>query len=759
MNRLAGSPSGRRLAASAAAFAAGAIAGVTGVAGLGLAAGLGVVAVLAAGLGVVAVLAGAIGVARPRLPIAGVVVLAFALGIARGVSGTTAPGPDRVDGHLGTRSVALLGIVRETSPGGAGPVIVDVRRIADSETDAAIGGGVLVSGPNVPALAPGDEVEVDATGIRAPSMRPGPESEATLERKDVEAVAVSPLVSVVRHGGLSVAGTVARAQTALVNAVNAVLPAPQGALVLGIAFGIRQPLAAEVRAPLQDSGLIHIVVVSGLKVVMLLGLVGAAGSVLGWSRRRRILAALTLAGTYVLISGAGPAAVRSFFMAGAALVAGDAGRRTDPLPMLALAAAVMLGVDPAIVRDPGFQLSFLGTAGILLLARPLAHRLPGPRLLVEPFAVTVAAQIATAPVMAATFGVLALLGPVANALVLPLLPALIVAGGAGALAGVVAPVVAWPLLQVAGVGATVVVVVARICAAMPGAVIQIGQWPAAWTFAEIAALAAFTVVVGMRGRRGVALASACSLLAGVSGAYAASRPDGRLHVTVLSVGAAPAVLVRGQDGGLALIDGGISPGLLLQALGRVLLPTDHRLDQVIVTGGEESAVAGLAGLPGHYDVGTVMASRDLTPGAAKVVAALQENGAAVVEPAGRAWRWGGATWQCLLFRAAATDRQDCAVTVVAATGRALFLGTTGTADQEELCGPYATRIAAELLVAEPGGSLSTALLGLVRPRLIAVPTATGAFTAPAPAGYTVMRTGADGDLRFDGGGGGLDQGA
>ena len=101
--------------------------------------------------------------------------------------------------------------------------------------------------------------------------------------------------------------------------------------------------------------------------------------------------------------------------------------------MLALVAAVMLALAPALVDDPGFQLSFVGTAGILLLAAPIAQRLPGPRLFAEPFAVTVAAQIATVPVMAGTFGVVALGGPLANALVLPLLPLMIVSGGAGAI--------------------------------------------------------------------------------------------------------------------------------------------------------------------------------------------------------------------------------------------------------------------------------------------------------------------------------------
>jgi predicted membrane metal-binding protein len=81
---------------------------------------------------------------------------------------------------------------------------------------------------------------------------------------------------------------VAWAQIQLTGAVDRELPEPAAALLLGIAFGIHQPLAPDVRAPLQDAGLIHIVVVSGLKVVLIIGLVSALGRVFEWSRRRAL---------------------------------------------------------------------------------------------------------------------------------------------------------------------------------------------------------------------------------------------------------------------------------------------------------------------------------------------------------------------------------------------------------------------------------------------------------------------------------------
>jgi ComEC/Rec2-related protein len=426
---------------------------------------------------------------------------AVALGLLRGSLAVVVTGPGTIDGNFGIRPVVLDGTVRSADPGTGSDAIIDATHLSDSDADRAVSGGVLVTGPLVPALSPGDRVEVDASGLRPLNRRPGADSAETLERDGVEGTAVSPQVFVLATGGASVAAVVAAAQSALTSAVDREVAEPAAALLLGIAFGIHQPLSSDVRAPLQDAGLIHVVVVSGLKVVLVVGLMSAMARTLQWSRRQTLVVVIATVAAYVLVSGAGPAAIRSAVMAGAALLAASDGRRTDPIPMLALVAAAMLGLAPALIEDPGFQLSFVGTAGILLLAAPIAGRLPGPRLLAEPFAVTVAAQVATIPVMAGTFGVIAFGGPLANALVLPLLPILIVTGGAGAILSALHPGLGWILLQGTAVGTSVISTVARVIAGIPGAAVQIGNWPASWSIAEAAGLLAALVVVVSSGRR------------------------------------------------------------------------------------------------------------------------------------------------------------------------------------------------------------------------------------------------------------------
>ncbi|HUZ70706.1 MAG TPA: ComEC/Rec2 family competence protein [Candidatus Saccharimonadales bacterium] len=419
-----------------------------------------------------------------RCALPAVVAGAVAMGLVRGSLSVAVAGPATIDGNLGARPVVLIGTVRSADPGAGSTAIVDIAHLSDIDTDRAVSGAVLISGPLIPALSPGDQVEIDASGLRRLNRRPGATGADTLEREGVEGMATSPQVFVLAGAGSSPATAIVWVQERLIGAVNAELPEPAAGLLLGIAFGIHQPLSADVRAPLQDAGLIHIVVVSGLKVVLIIGLLSAVARVFEWSRRRTVLIALPVVAAYVLVSGAGPAATRSALMAGAAMLASTGGRRTDPVPMLALVAALMLGLSPALVEDPGFQLSFLGTAGILTLATPIAARLPGPRMLAEPFAMTLAAQVATLPIMAGIFGVIAFGGPIANALVLPLLPVMIVAGGFGAALSALHPGLGWIPLQFASLGVWVTTTVARLVSAIPGAAVQIGSWPAVWSVAE-----------------------------------------------------------------------------------------------------------------------------------------------------------------------------------------------------------------------------------------------------------------------------------
>ena len=184
---------------------------------------------------------------------------------------------------------------------------------------------------------------------------------------------------------------------------------------------------------------------------------------------------------YTILSGAGPAALRAGIMGILLIIAPRFGRYYNINTALALAALLMSLLNPFVLWDVGFLLSFLGTIGIVYLTpliqrlfRPL-ERLPFGHTLVEIGAVTLAAQIATLPIVAVTFNTISFISPFTNILAVPLLAITILLGllicGAGLLSaplGILFGWIAWPILWY-------VTTIVTWCSTRPGAYIPYGS--------------------------------------------------------------------------------------------------------------------------------------------------------------------------------------------------------------------------------------------------------------------------------------------
>ncbi|HEY0408737.1 MAG TPA: ComEC/Rec2 family competence protein, partial [Candidatus Dormibacteraeota bacterium] len=697
-----------------------------------------------------------------------VTLLAAVLGMLRGTAAPAATGLPIAAGP-----VVLVGTVRDAPVARRGEalVTVDAERLAGVGGEGRAGGGVLAALPGHPDLAAGDRVRLEAAALRPPGERAGPTSAAALQRDGVAAVAVSPRVVRLAAGRPGPARVLAAVRGRIAATVGAALPPVTATLLMEIAFGIHGTLPPDAAAALRDAGLIHLVATSGLKVAIVIGLLTRVAASLGLGPRRRLLLIGPAVAVYVGIAGGGAAALRSALMAGVALLVRGTGRRLQPLALLAATAALLLAVDPPLCTDVGFQLSFLGTLGILLLAGPLTARLPGPRWLAEPFAVTVAAQVATVPVMASTFWVLSPVAPLANALVIPAVPLLVVLGWAGAGVAMAVPALGWAPLAAAGLLVTAIGLLARAVAALPGAALHLGTWPRAWTWALLAGLGggglglvaaarlrrpAAAAHPGGAGRARVVVAAATALVTAAVTLLLLSRPDGRLHLVVLDTGGSAATLVRAADGATALVDGGSDPTRLLGALGRVLPPLTRSLDLVVLSGGDRTTVAGLAGLPGGYRAGAVVVpAARLGLGAEQAVDGLRAGGATVVRmPAGRPWSWHGTVWRLLLGAPPDTGPVACAVQVAGGGGAALVLGALPPPGQDELAAAEGGSLASQLLVTPARGAVAPALLAAAHPRLLAVPSARAPHLTTAP-GAGVRTTALDGSLEYVGGPAGL----
>lgn len=308
-----------------------------------------------------------------------------------------------------------------------GPVHGWARLVSDPE--GAVRGDLSTVRADA-RLADGSRVELRATGTAAEALLPLLAGQDVALRGQGRAPPPEAPWLAPRH----VRGTVAveevlahrpaRGLAGLANAVRRrlaggaeVLDARRRALLAGLLVGDDRGQTPAAADAFRAAGLGHLLAVSGQNVAFVLAVAGPLLRRFGPTSR--VLATVAVLAGFATVTRAEPSVLRAVTMAGLAAVASSLGRPAQGLQVLGLAVAGLVLVDPLIVHAVGFQLSVLASGAILVGAGPLARRLPGPRLLVEPLAVTVAAQAGTAPLLLHTFGSLPVVALPANLLAGP----------------------------------------------------------------------------------------------------------------------------------------------------------------------------------------------------------------------------------------------------------------------------------------------------------------------------------------------------
>ena len=205
-------------------------------------------------------------------------------------------------------------------------------------------------------------------------------------------------------------------------------------LFTGMVFGDDRGQSPRLADDFRAAGLGHVLVVSGQNVAFVLALAAPLAARLRPGTRLVALGAVL--GVFAVITRFEPSVMRAVAMAAAAVVSAALGRPLQGLRTLAWAVAAVLLIDPFVLGVLAFQLSVCATAGILVLAPPIAASLPGPHPLRLAVATTAGAQVAVMPLLVAVFGSV----PVAS------LPANVVAAPAAG------PVMMWGLTGGAAAG-------------------------------------------------------------------------------------------------------------------------------------------------------------------------------------------------------------------------------------------------------------------------------------------------------------------
>ncbi|MCX6071609.1 MAG: ComEC/Rec2 family competence protein, partial [Chloroflexi bacterium] len=437
-----------------------------------------------------------------------------------------------------------------------------------------------------------------------------------------------PLASVTRLGsghGNPVLQQLHAYRTHAQAVLRTLLPEPEASLLSGILLGIESGIPAALRQAYNTTGTAHNIAISGFNIAIIAGLFSRLFT--RWlGARRGALASLLGIAIYTVLVGASASVVRAALMAGLAIVGQRLGRQGDALAGLGAAAIVMTAANPYTLWDVGFQLSFGATLGLVLYADPLkiafvravgrwttaerAARLAGP--IGEYALFTLAAQVTTLPLTAAYFHRLSLVSWIANPLVLPAQPAVMVLGRVAALAGSIWLPLGRPLAWIAWPFVAYTNRVVEWFAGWPSASLPLGDVGPFVVGLYYALLFGLTLGRGwLQSRWPQVKLPALSISTGFGALAIASvfvwhaagdRPDGLLRVTVLDVGGGGAVLVQSPTGRTVLIDSGPSPVALAEALGRRLPLSESGIDALVITGSPAETCAGLQGLEGRYPI-------------------------------------------------------------------------------------------------------------------------------------------------------------
>ena len=342
--------------------------------------------------------------------------------------------------------------VVETSTGQR--VILDDLFVVDNPVD----GKLQVWLDAFPSVAYGDALTFECKP-QIPTAIDGFAYDKYLRSQGILAVCFRPQYVDIRPSSGGIMATLLTTKRVIVDRLRMIVPEPHASFLAGLIFGGSSTLSKEMKDDFSATGTSHILAASGFNVslfsMVFLGFI--THTVLGRRKGAYLTAALLVA--YVIVAGASAAVVRAGIMGALTLVGFLVRRKPAILNVTLLALAAMLVWNPLLLLDDvGFQLSFVATAAMLGWASRIEERskfVPEAFELRKSFAGSLAAIVATLPIILWHFGTVSLVSPIVNLIVLPLVPMLMAMTGIALAAGFVIPavgtIVAVPAVAVSAV--------------------------------------------------------------------------------------------------------------------------------------------------------------------------------------------------------------------------------------------------------------------------------------------------------------------
>lgn len=295
-------------------------------------------------------------------------------------------------------------------------------------------------------------------------------------------------------------------------AVRDTLPADQAALLPALVLGDTSAVPTPTGRDFRAAGMTHLMAVSGANVTIVCAAVLFSARLIG-PRAAVLLAALALV-AFVVVVQPTASVLRAAVMGAIALAGMLTSRRRQAIPALAATVLVLLAVAPQLSVDVGFALSVLATAALVVLAPAWSRRLADrgwPKPLADAVAVAWAAQLVTAPLVAAISGRFSVVAAAANLLVAAVIAPITVLGTAAAALCPIWPAGARLLIRFTGPELWWVGGVAHRAAGLPGATVPVPDGTAgtlivggvtllavvAWRWRRFRAAAAAALLIGL----------------------------------------------------------------------------------------------------------------------------------------------------------------------------------------------------------------------------------------------------------------------